>query len=300
MLRTDVHQHLWTEPLVAELAKRHQAPRARQRDGSWVLELDGEPATALVMDAHRRPAVLDTDAIDRALICVSSPVGIEQLPREQSVALLDAHLEGVREAGDRFAAWGAVPLDDPDPADVDRVLDGGAIGLSLPADALGSPAGVERLAPLLERLDRRGAPLMVHPGPAGGRPDDPGWWPALTDYVASLNRAWQAFVTFGRPAHPGLNVVFAALAGLAPLHAERRASRGAPPAAADERLFYDTSSYGPVAVSAMIDAVGPDQLVLGSDRPVLDPRPWPVSGRVAWLHGQIRAQNPARLLGAFA
>ncbi len=61
--------------------------------------------------------------------------------------------------------WGALALDHPDPDDVDRALDRGCVGLSLPAGAL---AGVDRLArlrPVLARLERRGAPLFVHPGP---------------------------------------------------------------------------------------------------------------------------------------
>ena len=37
--------------------------------------------------------------------------------------------------------------------------------------------------------------------------------------------------------------------------------------------FYDTSSYGPNAVATVSGLVGPEQLVYGSDRPVVEPRP---------------------------
>ena len=83
----------------------------------------------------------------------------------------------------------------------------------------------------------------------------------------------------GRAAHPRLRVLFAALAGLAPLHAERLAARGGPADAAhDPLVFYDTSSYGPAALAAMRAAVGPDALVHGSDRPYASRHPRP-SGR---------------------
>jgi hypothetical protein len=75
------------------------------------------------------------------------------------------------------------------------------------------------------------------------------------------------------------------LAGLAPLHAERLAARGGPAGAVlDPHLFYDTSSYGPRAIAAMAAVVGLDQLVTGSDRPVVDPplRP-PLGERAAVL-----------------
>src|SRR5262249_7235787 len=102
------------------------------------------------------------------------------------------------------------------------------------------------------------------------------WWPALTTYVSDMHRAWHAFLMTSPPAraaaHPALRVCFAMLAGLAPLHAERLALRGGPSHAINNpNVFYDTSSYGPRPIAAMADAVGLDQLVTGSDRPVVDP-----------------------------
>jgi hypothetical protein len=83
------------------------------------------------------------------------------------------------------------------------------------------------------------------------------------------------------------------LAGLAPLHHERLASRGAGADPRDARAFYDTSSYGPDAIGAMAAVVGPDALVHGSDRPVVTPAP-PASPPVP--PDPVRTTNPARLL----
>jgi hypothetical protein len=127
----------------------------------------------------------------------------------------------------------------------------------------------------------------VDPGPAltaaADEPPDtePSWWKALTDYVAQMQAAWLAFATLGRREHPGLVVVFAMLAGGAPLLSERLKTRGAPAIElSDPRVFYDTSSYGPTAVDGMARRVGAQQLVYGSDRPVLEPLP---TGREATL-----------------
>ena len=138
----------------------------------------------------------------------------------------------------------------------------------------------------------------MHPGPAAGRPGDPDWWPALTDYVAGQNAAWHAWAATGRRSHPRLRVVFAGLAGLAPLHVERLAARGGPACRADDdHVFYDTSTYGPRAIGAIADVVGPGQLVHGSDRPVVAPPAAPGGlGDAAW-HAMTRT-NPARLLGS--
>jgi hypothetical protein len=49
----------------------------------------------------------------------------------------------------------------------------------------------------------------------------------LLEY-AQMQAAWLAFVTAGRSEHPHLDVVFAMLAGGAPLLVERLAARGGP------------------------------------------------------------------------
>jgi hypothetical protein len=197
----------------------------------------------------------------------------------------------VRALPSAFGAWGALPLCDPDPRRVDALLDEGFAGLCLPAGALSQPAALDHVGPALEVLARRGAPLFVHPGPVGRiAPGAPSWWPAATDYVAGLQAAWFTWIARGRYDHPTLRVLFAALAGLAPLQAERLIARGGPHAGHDAFLFYDTSSYGPVAIASMRAAVGPGQLVYGSDRPVVEP--------ALPAEDDLVAANPARLLGA--
>jgi predicted TIM-barrel fold metal-dependent hydrolase len=141
----------------------------------------------------------------------------------------------------------------------------------------------------------------VHPGAGSGAAvadGTPPWWSALTRYVTEMSHAWHAFIAFGRPQHPRLRVVFVMLAGLGPLHIERLIARGGPPEIAiDQDVFFDTSSYGPQTIDAMVRAQGIDQIVYGSDRPVVEPR--------TWTHGEAARHatlvtNPARLLGPWA
>jgi hypothetical protein len=116
----------------------------------------------------------------------------------------------------------------------------------------------------------------------------------MTGYVAQMGQAWHAWAQWGRPAHPGLSVVFAMLAGLAPLHAERLAVRGGPVAAVHDPLTaFDTSSYGPVAIDAMLRVVGVDRLVHGTDQPVVAAHAPEALGPAA-AHA-LTTVNPARL-----
>jgi hypothetical protein len=296
-MRIDVHQHLWTEPLVAALAARSELPFVRIENGLAVLYLAGERPYVidLASETHeQRSALVELDGLDRALVCLSSPLGIEWLPRAQALALIDAYHEGALALSEPFGVWGALALEDPDPDDVDRVLARGCVGLSLPAGALAGVRALGGLAPVLTRLEAHRAPLLVHPGaPAtldagragSGRAffEDPLWWPALTGYVAGMQAAWLAFLVAGRPRHPRLRVIFSMLAGLAPLHAERLLSRGAPcPPLPDPLVFYETSSYGPSTVRLVEELVGSRQLLYGSDRPVVEPGEFGMPSALAW------------------
>jgi len=301
MERIDVHQHLLGAPLIAELARRREAPRLIRRRDGWIFRLAGEPDSVLVQeatDARARHEALHRDGIDRALIALSSVLGIETLAADEALPLLEAYQRGVEALPARFGAWGAVQLEAPDPADVDALIARGVAGISLPASALATPAALERVGPLLARLESHDAPLFVHPGPVAAagpaREALPHWWPALTDYVAQMQAAWLAFAQAGRREHPRLRVLFAMLAGGAPLQVERLADRGGPAGAVrDPFSFYDTSSYGPHMLRAAIAVVGAGQLVHGSDRPVIEPRV--PAGDTALGHALLRV-NPSRLL----
>jgi 6-methylsalicylate decarboxylase len=307
LMKIDVHQHLWTEPLVQALASRSEFPFVRREHGLMVLYLADERPYVIDLRGERpeqRAALVDSDGLDRALVCLSSPLGIEWLPREQASALIDAYHDGALSLPESFGVWAAIALDRADADDIDRALARGCIGLSLPAGALASVEAVGAVAPLLARLELRGAPLLVHPGArmGGARAgrsgretslEEPLWWPALTRYVAGMQAAWLAFLAAGRPRYPRLRVVFSMLAGLAPLQLERLASRGGPrPPLPDPLTFYETSSYGPATVRLLGELVGPEQLLYGSDRPVVEPAELGMPEGVAWgptAEGTLRA-----------
>lgn len=286
----DVHQHIWTAPLLDCLADRDSPPFICRRDGLTVLHSAAEQPYVIdeVADAPaRRALLLRDDGLDGAVVAISSPIGIEALPREGALELIDAHLEGVEALPEEFSAWGPIALDGADPDEVDGLLARGCVGISVPAGALAGPDRLELVGPVLERTAARGVPLFVHPGRAPGQHSaeaslgEPLWWRALTDYVTQMHAAWLTFASLGRRDHPELVVVFAMLAGCAPLLSERLTTRGGPEIdLRDPLVFYETSSYGPAAVETLVRRVGEAQLLYGSDRPVIEPT---MTGREALL-----------------
>jgi len=305
-----------------EIARRSAAPRVVADGRGLRLELAGEPPSALQVADHDPEARADEAAregIDRIVVSLSTALGIEALPAAEAAPLLDAFNRGILELGSPFELWAAAQT----PGELDALLDAGARGLTLPAtalidgradalldrgfagacvaaDALSDQTGYERLGAVLETLERRDAPLLVHPGAASAAmPGRPSWWPAMTDYVAQMSAAWHAFAAWGRPRHPRLRVVFAMLAGCGPLHAERLAARGGPADAIhDPLVWFDSSSYGARTLDSMLRMVGVDRLVHGSDRPVIaGPDPHRLGDAVDHA---MTVGNPERVLGAIA
>jgi hypothetical protein len=299
MAAIDIHQHLWPESLLSALSRRREPPMLLRRAEDWAVRLVGEPETPVDLadhDPERRAALVHADGLDRALVAPSVPLGIEALPADEAEPLLDAYHQGVVALPDEFGAWAAVGLAEPDPVALAQLLDAGFVGACVAADALAGPDGFDRLGSVLETLERRGAPLFVHPGPAPAADQErmPVWWAALNDYVASMQAAWHAFAVWGREAHPTLRVCFAMLAGLAPLQRERLVARGGT-AISDPHVFLDVSSYGGRVVDGVLREVGVDRLVEGSDRPVADPIDLALGDAV---RAALRERNPARLLSA--
>src|SRR4051812_6349279 len=279
----DVHQHLWPEPFLAALRARRTPPRL---DG-WTLELPGDAPFAVDPAAHD-PATRAARADGAICVAPSAALGLDRLAPQETARLAAAWLEGALALPHRFRAWAM----DREPAALRDAVDDGAIGLELAADALASPDGLDRLAPLLGVLQERDRALLVHPGPAVA-PGRPAWWVPVVPYVAGLHAAWWAWQDGGRARFPGLRVCFAALAGLGPLHEERRLARGGSPVPAGPLTFVETSSYGTQAVSATIRALGLDAICHGSDAPYAQPSELDLDANAL---DAIHHANPVRLV----
>lgn len=256
MATIDFHQHFWPEPLVDALRARTAPPR--------IVDTRLELATATFpFDAGshvlaNRLAELDRDGIDTAVVCLQ-PTLADPLPQE----LVDAYHEGIlavaAEAGGRI-----VPLA------AGAALEGFA-GACVSAPAL---LDLDRLAPLLDELLAGGRVLFVHAGPDAGIRTEPAWWAAGVDYVGQMQVAYAAWLADGTSRWPGLPVVFAILAGGAPIQLERLAGRGLDVRSVLEAdVYFDTASYGSRALELCLATYGVGRVVYGSDVPVIDPRP---------------------------
>lgn len=274
----------------------------------WALHLDGEPLyqvrpadhdlaarQALVQSARPDDAQLDGDPL--ALVSLSSPLGLEDLPVDVATELLNSWHRGAADLPSGFAAWAAVTRQEPDLGTLARRLGNGFVGLQIPATWLATPDALENLVAVLAVCEQADRPVLVHPGPVADRDPSatelPGWWPAVVDYPSQLQAAWWSWHECGRASLPRLRIGFVAGAGLAPLQHERLQARGGQLGPIDPGVFVETSSYGPQAVDALIRRLGIDAIVRGSDRPYAEPVAFDLGAAVDHA---IDVCNPRRFL----
>ncbi|MGZ4482046.1 MAG: amidohydrolase family protein [Gaiellales bacterium] len=313
---TDIHQHLWPERLIAALRRRSRPPWL-EGDGRRPMlrmahEADG-PIDLTGYDPERRLRQMDEAGIDRAVVALSTPIGVEALPADEAMPLLDAYHDGVLElvqgSDGRLAAWASPPLaaDDAGAGELARRLDQGFVGACIPSEALASPGAIDRCAPLLELLQRRGVPGFVHPGPApwtalpsaSSRGGDglPLWWTNLAVDPGLSLRAFFTWRAVGGPRFPALRLVFAIMGGGAPFLEGRWRTFAGQAGEIEPNIFFDTASFQRLALETAMATYGLEQIVFGTDIPVIDPGPVrdALDAMGAPVVEAVAIRNPARL-----
>jgi hypothetical protein len=277
----DVHQHLWPEAFTAALGRRRQPPCLDGR----VLRLPGEVDSVVDVGEHDlavRLALLDRHGLDVALVSV--PPGYMT---DRDGELADAYHTGVLElvgaSSGRIQALAA------------GVCRDGFVGACVAAADL--VAGID---PLLVELREARQLLFVHPGPPRSLPTDaPPWWSAVVDYTGQMQAAYATWLARDATRFSDLPVIFAILAGGAPIQLERMRSRGLDDRSAiHANVFFDTSSYGRRALDLCLATYGVTQLVHGSDVPVIDPAPTldAIRGFGDAVETMVLRENPRCLL----
>lgn len=291
----DLHQHLWTAGIVAQLRERARPPRLT----GWTLQLSGEPDGVIDSEDHDPTARAALDpGVDRFVVGLSAALGLEYVDPEEAALVAKLWHEDARafnQSDPRWSAWAFTGLVEPDHDALDAALaEDHIVGLQIPATAIVTPNALEQLAPVLDRAQRAGRPVFVHPGaatPVSGT--TPTWWPAMVDYVGQLQAAWWAWHAAGPALLPDLRICFVAGAGLAPVLHERATARGAGRLRLDPNVYVETSSLGRQGIDALVRVLGIDNVCRGSDRPYAEPAQHDLGDAA---ERAISVTNPERLL----
>ncbi len=282
----DIHQHLLPSSFIEALRRRTAPPRIvgddlETSEGRFSFD-PGEH------DPELRLAALDLQGTDLAVLSLQDTLGHGSLDPEERAELVAAWESGIAEvvagAGGRFAALAAGPT---------RV---GFVGSCVGSDVLASP---EALSAVIESVRSHGGFVLVHPSGGSVPATAPSWWGAVALYTAQMQSAYLAWLAHGQERWPDIPIVFSILAGGAPFQLERLASRGTDVRSLLYRnVYFDTASYGRRALELCVETFGVEQLVYGSDAPVIDPEPTrrALRGFGESVERLITWDNPNRLL----
>jgi aminocarboxymuconate-semialdehyde decarboxylase len=252
-------------------------------------------ARDVFFEAERRVEAQDASGVDAEILTPMPPLLRYDLPVADGLALA-RHVNEVTAqmcAADpvRLIGLGMVPLQDPDTAaaELTAIADQGLAGVEVASNVLGASIGDERFLPFFAEASRLRLAIFVHAMPAA---TDRLPRAAMGTYVVGLEGAMAAasLITGGTAAKcPELRIAFSHAAGGFPLMLPRaqyfwggswneeprvpeRAvmpDDGPSPLEYARRFYYDSLVFDRRAVRFLIDLLGPDRLLVGSDFPAM-------------------------------
>ena len=289
---TDVHAHVIVPEILRDARPDEEwRPLVRWEDGAQVVEMAGRGVRSMVEDVVEVEGILaaqDEAGVQRVVLSPFVPLlyydaepdeGLRRC-RIQNAALARI----VREHPDRVAALGAVPLQDPELAatELRGLMGEGALsGVEIAASVRGVYLGDDRFEPFWQAAADTRALVFVHPTTRGfGEPvfDEYYLWNAVGNPTETTIAAAHMVLAGVLERHPGLHVVLAhgggallALRGRLRHAYEQRTGAHArlkqSPERSIKRFYFDTVVHDPGLLRALVDYVGPERVLLGSDYP---------------------------------
>ena len=293
----DTHTHLLPAGYPADAPECF--PRMTPIDGDTARTLEFGAtrfrARDVFFDAERRIESQAAAGVDAEVLTPMPPLLRFDLPAADGLSLA----RHVNEFTATFCAtdparlygFGMVPLQDPDLAttELTAIRDLGLHGVEVTSGVLGASIGDERFLPFFAEATRLGLAVFVHAMPA---PTDRLPPSAMGTYVVGVEGAFAAasLVTGGTAAKcPDLRISFSHAAGGFPLMLPRAqyfwgGTWNEEPAVRDKaiapddgpspldyarRFYYDTAVFDRRALRYLVDLLGPDRLLVGSDFPAM-------------------------------
>lgn len=290
-----------------------------ERDAMIMLgEEEFRPVGAPVWDPDARHRDMDNDGVDLQVISPTPLFFSYERPVGQAVKVCRIFNDLLRDmAGDggRFIPFCQVPLQDPDAAcaELDRCLAAGHAGVEIGNHVGDRDLDDAGVVTFLQHCASVGAPVFVHPWdlPAGPRLER---WMAqwLAGMPAETHLSLLAMVLGGvfDEVPDTLRICFAHGGGSFPFWLGRldnawhrrgelvRGSSQHPPGKYLDRFYVDSVVFDAPALRLLVDTVGEDRVVLGSDYPYpLGERP---AGHVVREAGFLTGAQRGKLLSGNA
>jgi aminocarboxymuconate-semialdehyde decarboxylase len=286
----DVHTHMFSEGWMSAVRAAgdpdFQLGEGAQ-DGALIYR--GSSIGRIVptmIDFDTRIAAMDEAGVDVALISLTAP-NVYWGTRTQSAA-------AARTINDDFAAaenkhdgrirwFASLPFQNADDAvaELRRAKDNGAIGVCTLTNILGTPLTAEQYRPIWREIDAMRLPVFVHPT----SPYTDGMGLGEYGLGNTIGFTSETSLCFARMIYdgfldefPNLNLIACHGGGAFPYLIARfdimwERARGvgsaieSPPSSYLRRLYYDSIVYDQKTLEFLVEQVGPDRVLYGSDYP---------------------------------
>jgi aminocarboxymuconate-semialdehyde decarboxylase len=239
-------------------------------------------------DAAERLGDMDSDGVDRQVVSPTPVFFSYDRPAREAAKVIrifnDVNLKCVATGGDRLIPFCQVPLQDADLAcaELDRCLAAGHAGVEIGNHVGDRDLDDEGIVQFLQHCADVGAPVFVHPWemPTGPRLDR---WMArwLAGMPGETHLSLLAMILGGvfDRVPPTLRLCFAHGGGSFPFWLGRldnawhrrgplvRGGSTKPPSEYVDRFYVDSVVFDPAALRLLVDVLGDDRVVVGSDYP---------------------------------
>ena len=287
----DVHAHVIVPEITRDGGGEGWRPRVFRDDGAQVVEMGDKQIRAAIQEFVDIAGILtaqDAAGVDRVLLCPWVPLLYYDAEPEDGLTrarIQNEALAGlVREHPERIAALGALPLQDPELAagELRELMGAGVLkGVEVAASVRGVFLGDDRFEPFWEAAEATGALVFIHPTTRGF--DSPAFqdyylWNTVANPLETATTAAHMVVAGVMERHPTLRVLLAHGGGaLLAVRGRMRHAHGFQPQARSRlgespddslrRFYFDTLTHDEALLRALIDYVGTDHVLLGSDYP---------------------------------
>lgn len=314
-MKVDLHTHFVPRDCfdMVDGAGRPFGPSVgRDTAGREVVVADGVslgPVLPQLTDPDRRIMDMDRTGLDMQALSINPSSIFNDLDIAAALPLYrrynDALAEVVTAYPDRFVGLATLPLQDVPAAvaELERSVGLGLGGLQLGSNLAGRNLDVPELRPLYQKAEQLDVPIFLHPYYVAAAERMSRYW--LVNLVGNPMDTAIAVgsLIFGGVLHdhPALRFVVAHGGGAVPYivgrwdHGYRELevcqSVPEPPSTYLRRMFFDSLTHSDAARSYLVDVVGADRVVLGSDYPfpMGDPDPVAAVRRSVGLSPQARS-----------
>ncbi len=286
----DIHAHLnvpAAQRMMKAAAERGDVGAAAKNQGGIGITGERSANEKVLSEPEARIADMTRMGVEFAVLSPGAPKGFYEADSNLSTTVarhVNDHAAAiVKEHSDRFLSMAIVPLQHVDLAiaETERaVKELGLRAVRFPCDIAGMELSDERLEPYWTALEKLGVPVYVHPQGFSHPQRFKAFY--MTNVVSNpleTTLAISHLIHSGVPArHPGLKFYCAHGGGFFPFYlgrfdhawktrAENRVHIDRPPSTYIESFYFDTVVFRPDQIRRLVDLVGAEHVMMGTDSP---------------------------------